>query len=184
MHTLIAETAGPTRDVIRNLRDDQLSAPTPCSEYDVRALVNHLLQWGPPLVGAARKQEVAPVEPDADWRKALDAHFDELVEVWSAPEAWQGTTRMGAPVEMPAPMIGGMVLGEVVLHGWDLARATGQSPTWSDTTVIPILEGVRATAEMGREMGVYGPEVPVPTDAPPLDRLLGLTGRNPTWSPA
>ncbi|EXG79840.1 TIGR03086 family metal-binding protein [Cryptosporangium arvum] len=183
MHTLITQTVEPTRDVVRTIRDEQLGAPTPCREFDVKALVDHLLQWGPALVGAARKEEVGPVEPPKDWRKALDAHFDELVTGWGAPAAWEGTTRMGGPTEFPAPMIGGMVLAELVVHGWDLARATGQSPRWPEEVLRPLVAEARGMAEQGRQMGIFGPEVPVPADAPSLDRILGLTGRDPAWRP-
>lgn len=183
MHTLITAAVEPTRNVVRTIRDEQLGAPSPCSEFDVQALLNHLLQWAPALVGAARKVATAPVEPAADWRKTLDAHFDELVAGWSAPEAWEGTTRMGGPTEFPAPMIGGMVLTELVVHGWDLARATGQSPRWPDELLHPLVREAQGMAEQGRQMKIFGPEVPVPADASPLDRILGLSGRNPAWRP-
>ncbi|MFI5959980.1 maleylpyruvate isomerase N-terminal domain-containing protein [Cryptosporangium sp. NPDC051539] len=95
MHTLVAATARPTADVIGHVSGAQLDAPTPCSEFDVRALLEHLSYWGPSLVGAASKQLVA---------------------------------------------------------------------------------------EQGREMGVYGAPVLVAPDAPLLDRVLGLTGRDPRWT--
>lgn len=188
---LLAPTVDPTRNVIRHIRDEQLGARTPCVDYDVKALLNHLLYWGPSLVGAAYKKSVAPPaasEQDVDlasgdWAEGVEAHLDELVTAWSDPDAWEGVTQMGGPMKLPASMIGGMVLGEMVVHGWDLARATGQSPTWPDDVLEPVLAGIRTSAEQGRQMGVYGPEVPVSPDAPPLDRLLGLTGRNPAWSP-
>ena len=86
---------------------------------------------------------------------------------------------MGGPRAMPAEVIGAMVLGEVVVHTWDLARATGQAPTWP----AGLLEFVRAdlvrTAPLGRDMGLFGPEVPVPADAPLIDRVVALTGRMP-----
>ena len=59
-HLLMAMAAAPTITIVGNLGHDQLDAPTPCSEYDVRGLVNHLLFWGPSLEGAARKISVAP----------------------------------------------------------------------------------------------------------------------------
>jgi uncharacterized protein (TIGR03086 family) len=76
-----------------------------------------------------------------------------------------------------------MVLGEFVVHGWDLARATGHDVTWDDTVLEFALEWLVQTAEQGRAMGVYGAAVPVPENAPVLDRLLGLTGRDPQWTP-
>ncbi|GAA0257709.1 TIGR03086 family metal-binding protein [Cryptosporangium japonicum] len=183
MHMLITQAVEPTRTVVRTIRDEQLGAPTPCREFDVLALLNHLLQWAPALIGAARKVETAPVEPPADWRRELDARFDELVAGWSTPEAWEGTTRMGGPTDFPAPMIGGMVLTELVVHGWDLARATGQSPTWPDEVLRPLVSEAQGMAEQGRQLGIFGPEVPVPADAPPLMRILGLSGRDPGWRP-
>jgi uncharacterized protein (TIGR03086 family) len=80
-------------------------------------------------------------------------------------------------------MIGGMVLGEFVVHGWDLARATGHEAGWDDTVLEFALDWLGPTAEQGRAMAVYGPAVPVPTSAPALDRVLGLTGRDPRWMP-
>jgi uncharacterized protein (TIGR03086 family) len=81
---------------------------------------------------------------------------------------------------MPAHMIGGMVLGELVVHGWDLARATGRHSAWNEELLGFLHQEVAKTAEMGREMGVYGPEVPVADTASTLDRTLALTGRNPS----
>ena len=106
-----------------------------------------------------------------------------LVAAWSAPEAWRGMTSMGGPQEMPARMIGAMAVGEVVVHGWDLARATGQQVAWDETLLEFLYDEVAKTAELGREMRAYGAEVTVPRTAPVLDRMLGLTGRDPQWRP-
>jgi len=89
---------------------------------------------------------------------------------------------MGSPMELPAPMIGGMVLGEFVVHGWDLARATGQAPEWDDDVLSFVHRELELTAEQGRAMGVYKDRVAVPDTAPLLDRILGLTGRHPGWT--
>ncbi len=191
IHDLPARAAEPLGAVIRTLAPSDLGARTPCAEYDLRALVNHLLFWGPSLAGAAARQEVPPpaaAEEDLDltagnWTAALQASLDRTVAAWSEPDAWVGVTRMGGPMELPAPMIGGMVLGELVVHGWDLARATGQSPLWDVDLLRHLQQDVAGSAEMGREMGIYGPAVPVPDTASTLDRVLGLTGREPHWAP-
>lgn len=185
----IAPAAATFTAVVDAVPDDRLAAPTPCADYDVAALVGHLLHWGPSLVGAAEKVVVPPPEgPEAPadpatWRSDLAAHVDRLVAAWSRPEAWEGTTHMGGPMEMPADLVGGMVVGELVVHGWDLARATGQHPAWDDDLLVWLAAEVARTADVGRQMGVYGPEVAVPADAPPLDRALALTGRDPAWTP-
>ena len=187
---LMARAAAPLVEVIRTIRPDQLGAPTPCAEYDVRKLVNHLLFWGPSLEGAARKENVPPpagAETDldltgGDWATALEDQVARTVAAWSRPAAWEGTTHMGGPTELPASLVGGMVVGELVVHGWDLARATGQRPVWDDDLVEYLHEEVVQTAEVGRQMGVYGPEVAVPASASALDRTLARTGRDPAWT--
>jgi uncharacterized protein (TIGR03086 family) len=184
MHELIALAVPPTLAVVRGIRPDDLDAPTPCRDWTVRQLVDHLLEWGPALVAAAGKEEVTPVPVSGADPADLEPHFAALEKAWSEPSAWEGATRLGGPMELPAPMIGGMVLAEVMVHGWDLAIATGQHPTWPDALLAPVHEEVAKTAEQGREMGVYGPAVAVPDDAPLLDRILGLTGRNPNLRPS
>lgn len=187
---LIGRAVAPVVEIVRNIKPDQLDAPTPCTEYDVRKLIHHLLFWGPSLEGAGRKETVpspAAAESDVDltqgdWAADLVAQLERATVAWSAPEAWQGTTHMGNPTEMPAAMVGGMVLGEMLVHGWDLAHATGQQSAWDNDVLEYVHREVETSAEMGREMGIYGPEVPVPVpaDAPPLHRILGLTGREPS----
>ena len=178
-HELIALAAPPTLTVVRGIRPDQLTAPTPCSEYDVRGLIDHLLHWGPSLARASRHSDGRP-QPGGH---PVERQLDMLVAAWSVPEAWQGMTSMGGPQEMPARMIGAMAVGEVVVHGWDLARATGQQVAWDETLLEFLHDEVAKTAELGREMRAYGAEVSVPQTAPVLDRMLGLTGRDPQWRP-
>lgn len=189
---MMARAAASFVEIVRTIDPDQLQARTPCSGYDVRGLVDHLLFWGPSLEGAARKESVSPPaasEADVDltrgdWAAALETQVERTVAAWSEPGAWEGTTQLGSPMELPASLIGDMVLGELVVHGWDLARATGQHLTVDDEVGEHLVEAVAKTAEQGREMGVYGPEVAVPDTARPLDRVLGLTGRDPGWVPA
>ncbi|MEV4311617.1 TIGR03086 family metal-binding protein [Actinocrispum sp. NPDC049592] len=183
---LIKLAVEPVLDVVRAIREDQLDAPTPCTDYTVRRLINHLLYWGPSLEAGARKEIVTPPEtPEAEadltdgWQDKLLAHLTQLAASWGTPQAWEGVTHMGGPTEMPATLVGGMVVGETVVHGWDLARATGQNPEWDADLLAYVHKELVANVQWGRDMGVYGPEVPVPADAPLIDRILGMTGRNP-----
>jgi uncharacterized protein (TIGR03086 family) len=178
-HELIAMAAPPTLAVVRAIRADQLTAPTPCAEYDVQGLIDHMLHWGPSLARASRQSD-GEVQPGGN---LLERQIDVLVAAWSVPAAWEGMTTMGGPHEMPARMIGAMATGEVVVHGWDLARATGRQVSWDETLLEFLYDEVAKTAELGREMQAYGAEVPVPRTAPVLDRMLGLTGRDPRWMP-
>lgn len=183
----IAQAAAPWPALLRAITPDQLTAPTPCADFDVRGLIDHLLFWGPSLIGAARKEMVAP--PDGgpggdrtDGIAALQAHLDALIDAWSDPAAWRGVTVMGGPMELPAPLVGGMVAGELIVHGWDLARAVDVTVDWNQDLLAYAHAETTATAQQGREMGIYGPEVAVDPAAPLLDRLLALTGRDPAWT--
>ena len=166
-----------------------LTARTPCADYDVRALLNHLLYWGPWLTAAGRREEApVPATPEADaglvtgdWCSALEKQTETLVAVFGAATAWTGMTSMGG-AELPAAVVGDMVLGEFVLHGWDLARASGQDLACPAATAAALYASATAMGEQARAMGVYGPAVAVAATASPLDRALGATGRNPMWT--
>lgn len=184
------KAAASIRSVIHRITPEQFAARTPCEDFDVRALANHLLYWAPVLIAAARKEDPPRDRPpeseaalaDGDWQQALDVRLTELVSGWSLPEAWEGTTRMTSS-EFPAAMAGSIALVDVVVHGWDFARATGQDFVVEPEVADAVLDIVRGMAEQGRKMGAFGPEVPVPDTAPPLDRALGLVGRDPGWQP-
>ncbi len=165
----------PARTIAAAIGPEQLDRPTPCPDFTVEGLIEHLLTWGPGLVAAGEKADPAGPLPD------LPSYLDAIEAAWSRPEAWTGQTSLGG-TDMPATTMGGMVLGEVVVHGWDLARATGQRPAWSEELLAFLCGEVERTGDLGRAMGVYGPVVTVPADASTLERLIGLTGRDPAWS--
>lgn len=184
---LIGPAVAPVIPVVTNICPDQLGDPTPCTDFDVGRLVNHLLFWLPSLEAAGRKEAVPPPAGDesdvdlaqGDWTATLVADLQHTGIAWGKPQAWDGTTQMGNTAEMPANVIGGMVLGELVVHGWDLATATGQQIAWGDQVLQHVHHDLMANADLGRKMGLYGPEVPVASDATLLDRVVGLTGRTP-----
>jgi uncharacterized protein (TIGR03086 family) len=185
-------------DIIRGVRDDQLDAPTPSSDTTVGELLDHVDSLGVAFAAAATKSfredgGRAPA-PDAsrlgtDWRQRLPARLDELAQAWQPATAWTGTTQVGGN-EMPAESAGSAVVNEVIVHGWDLAVATGQPFPGDDPALIEALQTayawVRSVVEQSPHgsPGLFGPPVPVPDDAPLLDQLLGLTGRHPSWRPA
>ncbi|WP_427888980.1 TIGR03086 family metal-binding protein [Kribbella sp. GL6] len=185
----VSNAAEAMAAVARGITDDQLANQTPCAKYDVRALVNHLLFWGPSLAGAGRKESVpqpaaAEAEVDltaGDWRGDLLGLLDDVASSWAPPSAWDGETSMGTPQLLPAPVMGDMIVGELAVHGWDLAAATGQRLELPADLLAHLHDAVLAGVEQGRELGMYGPEIAVPADAPTLDRVLGLTGRDPAW---
>jgi uncharacterized protein (TIGR03086 family) len=75
-----------------------------------------------------------------------------------------------------------VALSEVVIHGWDVARSSGQPYDQDPATLDACLRHVSAFAGGEPIEGLFGPAVPVPADAPRLDRLVGLSGRDPAWT--
>jgi uncharacterized protein (TIGR03086 family) len=188
---LLHAAAAPHAALVHAAARSALDTPTPCRDWDLRALVNHLLYWTPVLAAAGRHEAptpAAPTEGEADlvignWAATLDAHREDLVAAWSEPAAWDGEVSMGGPNPLPAEMVGGIVLCELVLHGWDLGRTLGQRPEWPEDVLAGTLATVDRLAPQGRAMGAFGPEVAAPADAPTLERVVALSGRDPGWAP-
>ncbi|MGW7086005.1 TIGR03086 family metal-binding protein [Streptomyces sp. NPDC054871] len=175
--------------VVRAIPEERLDAPTPCAEYDVKALVNHLLQVIVQFQALAAKQDSDFSEsPDyvaegPDWRDRFADEAGKLVAAWAAPGADEGTT--GA-MAMPAKTVGCMALLDLTVHAWDLARATGQEyePAPESIGVVAVLrETVAGLGPTARKMGVLGEPVTAPEGASELERLLAETGRDPHWTP-
>jgi uncharacterized protein (TIGR03086 family) len=186
----LAPAADRVAGLLAGISDDRLGAPTPCAETTIGDLLSHLLGLSAAFRGGAEKAPDVgppptsgppPLEPD--WRTALPACLDALVTAWRAPAARAGVTSVGG-VELPAAVAAVVALDELVLHGWDLARATGQPYDADPADIDACLEFVAAAARPEGVPGLFGPPVPVPADAPALHRLLGLSGRDPAWSPA
>ncbi|MFE7159918.1 TIGR03086 family metal-binding protein [Streptomyces sp. NPDC057636] len=174
--------------VVRALPDGRLEAATPCAEFDVKALVNHLFQVMEQFQRLAAKQDsdftetADRVAEGPDWRERFGEEAHKLVAAWSAPGAEEGTT--GA-MNMPAATVGSMVLLDLTVHIWDLARATGKEyvPEGEALAVVERLAGtVAELAPTARSMGVFGEAVPEPAGASAFERLLAATGRDPRWA--
>jgi len=183
--------------LVAGVRDDHLGGTTPCPDYSVAAMLDHLMGVCVAFTGAAHKEpmpasggEPQPVEPTADhldpaWRERLPERLQELATAWDDPAAWEGEATAGG-VTMPAAAMGLVALDEVAVHGWDLARATGQGYRLDEATTAAVLAftAESATPENAElRAGIFGPVVDVPADAPALDRALGLAGRDPGWRP-
>ncbi|MGW6574449.1 TIGR03086 family metal-binding protein [Streptomyces sp. NPDC054945] len=188
---------GPQAGVVARLvvavPDARLAAGTPCPVWSVGDLLGHLAGLSVAFRDAARKDlgvttdtapgSAAPALP-ADWREVLPGVLGELAEAWREPAAWSGTTRAGG-VDLPGVVAGAVAADELVVHGWDLARATGQDYV-PDPVALRAAHGFleAAAADGDRGGGIFGPVVPVPDDAPLLERVLGLSGRDPRWTPS
>ena len=172
------------RQTLSSVRADQMSAATPCSEWNVQALINHNV-----LVAGAMQgmfQENNTVDPFAVGGPlpaegavaALDAGVAKLIEIVKTP----GTLEKELNTPM-GPMLGAQVIMlpfmDLLIHKWDLAKATGQNMSLDSglvevcfNTLAPQLDNMRAPQ-------FFGPAVAVPETASVQDRLLGATGRQP-----
>ncbi|WP_445270090.1 TIGR03086 family metal-binding protein [Streptomyces sp. DSM 41634] len=187
---------GPQARIVARLTagvpDARLADPTPCPEYAVSVLLSHLTGLAVAFRDAARKDlgPTTDTAPDpaasalpAGWREELPRVLGELAEAWRDPAAWTGMTRAGG-VDLPGDIAGAVAADELVVHGWDLARATGQEYTPDQAALHASHAFLLAAAEdESRGGGIFGPVVPVPDDAPLLDRAVGLSGRDPGWTP-
>jgi uncharacterized protein (TIGR03086 family) len=181
-------------DLVSGIPDDLLDAPTPCPAYTLGDLVDHIGGAAVAFTGAAVKNsgDVTAQGPSGDasrltddWRTRIRRDLNGLAEAWRDPAAWTGMTRAGG-IELPGEVAGLVALDELVVHGWDVARSTGQAYE-PDPPELEAVQGfVAQFSEPGLEAeraGLFGPVVDVPADAPLLDRVIGLTGRDPAWSP-
>ena len=188
----VRQAAQLAASAVAAVPSDRWTAPTPCSDYDVRALVDHLA-WGALL--SQRSATRMPLDrdwsvatpapslegrPPEEWAVALAEELDTAADAWADPAAWEGDTVMGR-TPMSASVVGPMMLAEFVLHGWDVARAVGAPYDVPEALGDTVLAAVEPLADMGRGGGWYGAEVPVPADAPAFERALGATGRDPRW---
>lgn len=172
--------------LLPGVRDDHLDAPTPSVDTPVADLLSHLIMLSAAFRGAAEKapDPGLPGRPPAlvpDWRTVLPARLDALAAAWRVPGARDGMASVGG-IEMPSAAIAVVALDEIVLHGWDLARATGQPYEADPVSVEACIGFVSSMVRPEGVPGLFGPPVQVPDDAPALDRLLGLSGRDPAWS--
>jgi len=171
------------------IRDDQLPAGTPCAGFTVGDIVDHVGTMARAFTTKARGLSGPAGPPPAPsstnlepgWREQVASDLRSLAIAWADPAAWEGMTTAGG-IDMPRSVAGLVVLDELVVHGWDIAASTGQAFDPPADEVAAAAE-VAAALEAPRDGRLFGAVVPVPGDAPPLDQLLGLTGRDPSWQP-
>jgi uncharacterized protein (TIGR03086 family) len=165
-------------------RADRVSdweAPSPCEGWTARDVVGHLVEWFPPFLaqGAGVTLPAGPrvtIDPAGAWH-ALDDGVQALLDDPATDTRHFRHERAG---DHPLPdAIGMFFLGDVLVHTWDLARATGQDETLDPVEVASMLDGIQAYDDALRVGGQYGPKVTVRGDADPQTRLLAFLGRHP-----
>lgn len=173
--------------VVGAVRDDQLEGRTPCPDWTVADLLRHI--GGLTLEFTASAQKVPTPARAAEgltdgWRERIQRDLAGLADAWTDPAAYEGDTHAG-PVTLPGRETARVALNEVTVHGWDLARGTGQDYP-ADPHAVAVCRGFveEFDAPANDDGGLFGPPVATADDAAPIDRLVGLTGRDPGWTPA
>src|SRR5690348_8124784 len=134
MHDLEPATRSVGR-MVEGIRDEQLNFPTPCADTTLGTLLDHVSGLSRAFTAAARKTGGPEVDRapsadasnlEADWRRLIPERLGALAAAWREAAAWTGMTRAGG-VDLPGEVAGAVVTNELVIHGWDLAVASGQS---------------------------------------------------------
>ena len=175
---LLAAALDEAGRLVEGIGPDQWDRPTPCAEWSVGDLTGHLVA-GNRLFARALREDLlpaAPVERDR-YAVALRESADELVAAFTAPGALERVVVVPFG-RVPAVVALHLRLVEALVHGWDLASATGQVTRFDDESVERGLEFSRAKlSEVPADRSPFGPPQPVDPQAPVLDRLAALLGR-------
>jgi uncharacterized protein (TIGR03086 family) len=172
-----------TEGVLTNVSADQLDLPTPCVSWKVRDVVNHIVE-GTTFFSVTAETGTAPPLSDADHTAGdFKAEFrkgaDRAVAAFSAPGAMDKIMKLPFG-EFPGSVFVLVAANDVFTHGWDLAKATGQSTDLDPVIAKPLLEAAQLIPEEFRgpdSQAPFGPKVDVPPSATAADKLAGFMGR-------
>jgi len=170
--------------VLHGVADAELSNATPCDDYTVGDLVDHVDQVCRGAIALARNEaggfaaDVRAIHREPEWREQVAQHVRDLGAAWQDPVAWQGSGNV-AGSDLSNETWAKIALTELVVHGWDLARATDLPFELPEETLRACLDHVAAFVPNAPVPGLWGPPVEVDDDAPLLDQIVGITGRTP-----
>lgn len=183
--TLFRRAADDFGRRVHKIGADQWTAPTPCTKWDVRALVNHLAVehlWVPSLLAGQTVAEVGDrfdgdqlgEEPVAAWDAAVAAS----TAAFAADGALERIVHLSYG-DRPAGEYCREMVFDLAVHGWDLARAIGSDEQMDPETVAIAYHHLAPIVHQWQDVGIFAPPVDVPADADEQTRLLALTGRHP-----
>lgn len=155
--------------------------PTPCEGWVALDVVAHLADWTPFLLVAVGRNEPPADDPVVErWRYVAAA----LQAIMVDPAEASTEIDTGPSGRMPiGRAIATFVVGDVVVHTWDLARAIDLDVELDEVTLAEQLAAMEPMEDLIRSSGHFGPRVDVPADAPLVDRAIAFTGRDPAWRP-
>jgi uncharacterized protein (TIGR03086 family) len=186
----MAAAAAEAAKVVNGVPAGTLDAPTPCHDWDLRTLLNHTILWT--SYSAERRAHGESVAEDLmtkdftaepGFRDDYARQIARAVKAWADPKAWEGELGVMGDAT-PAADVGAMLIMEMVLHGWDVAKATGQEYACDDAVAEAVLATVEQQAELFRKYQGFADAIEAPQDATTFDRALTLAGRDPAWKPS
>ena len=183
-----AQSAGSTAATVAAVGTDEWSRPSPCAEWDARDVVRHVVDMHHVMLRPYGREPAAAPGVDDDPLAAFRAARSEVEAILDDREMATRRTESPAGTMAGADMVDQVASADLVIHRWDLARATGQDDAidpeelermWPAFQQIP--DVMRVPGAFGPGITVFGPVVEVPADASLQDRALGLVGRDPAW---
>ncbi|MEV3854828.1 TIGR03086 family metal-binding protein [Streptomyces sp. NPDC050095] len=188
VYPYLVEAAAEAARVASGVGPDLLDRPSRCGDWDVRTLVNHWVAYSSHGMEHRALREPLPEElagrdftADDKWAARYADQLDRAVAAWSAPEAWEGEVDLGF-AQQPAPEVATLLWAELVLHGWDVAHATGQEFHVSDGAAALLRHVVDKNAAMYRQYEGFADAVEVGETATVYERVLAASGRDPRGS--
>jgi uncharacterized protein (TIGR03086 family) len=177
MISALEKAAQATTEVARGVRPEQLTQPTPCSEWTVQALMEHVTGTCKLFTGAISGKP-APDSSDGPAASLVTA-AGAVVQAWKAPAALEGTCQL--PVgEMPRQVAAGINLTDIYVHGWDLAKATGQHlPADPELAAFVSAFARQFVSPEIRQRGAFAAEIAPPAGCSEVDSLAAFLGRRP-----
>jgi uncharacterized protein (TIGR03086 family) len=152
----------------------QLDAPTPCDDWDVRTLLSHMVETQRYFLDSARGEKATPPGPEP----RTQVGDDPARELRDAQQAVADAFAQPGVIDRTGPSLG-IAFADQLIHGWDVARATGQDTTMPDGLARSAYDMIHGRFTDEQRAGTFKPEVPVGDDASPQQRLLAYTGRQP-----
>ena len=184
---LLDRALDQTARIIDGIRPDQRGLPTPCAEWDVQAVVRHVVgqdlrSFTAVAAGQMPDWQAAADDLPEDWSTAFRAGARRVLTTWRAADL--DLLVAGPGGEVPLGTRANQQIAELAVHGWDLFRATGQPISLDNEIAEHALAWSRQMMrpEFRGPGKAFGAEVPVPVDAPSYDRLAGWFGREPASS--
>ena len=184
----MAAAAAEAARVVDGVPEGPLDGPTPCADWDLRTLLNHVILWtaysaerrayGESVANLMSKDFTA----DPGFRTAYADQLGKAVNAWSDPAAWERELGVMGNTT-PAADVGAMLIMEMVLHGWDVAKATSRDYVCDGAVAASVLDTIEAQGEMFRKYDGFRNIVPLAGEVTEFDRALSLSGRDPRWQP-